>query len=225
MIPVASPPTRPEEVAPEFPVFPLTGALLLPGGKLPLNIFEPRYLAMVEDALAGGRVIGMIQPEPGRPATPTGPALYGVGCLGRLSSFSETEDGRYLITLNGLWRFRLAGEAEMRRGYRRVHGDFAPFRAVDTAPPPEAVAFDRDALLAALRAYFQTRGFDANWDAIGEMPDDALVSTLAMACPFDPAEKQALLEAPTLADRATILLALLRMGAHVAPDAPHRTLS
>ena len=149
---MAKSPARPEEVAPEFPVFPLTGALLLPRAKLPLNIFEPRYLAMVEDALAGGRVIGMIQPEPGRPATPTGPALYGVGCLGRLSSFSETEDGRYLITLNGLWRFRLAEEVEMRRGYRRVHGDFAAFREVDTAPPPEAVHFDRDAMLAALRA-------------------------------------------------------------------------
>lgn len=223
---MASPPTRPEEVAPEFPVFPLTGALLLPRGKLPLNIFEPRYLAMVEDALAGGRVIGMIQPEPGRPATPTGPALYGVGCLGRLSSFSETEDGRYLITLSGLWRFRLAGEVEMRRGYRRVRGDFAPFRAVDTAEPPESVPFDRDALLVALRAYFQARGFEANWDAIHEMPDDALVATLSMACPFDPAEKQALLEAHAPEDRAATLLALLRMGAHAPSDAPsRRTLS
>ena len=206
---------RLEDLPAEFAVFPLPGALLLPGGKLPLNIFERRYLAMFEDCLSEGRVVGMIQPDELRPATPSGPALYRVGCLGRLSSFSETDDGRMLVTLTGLIRFGVKVELEMRRGYRRVRGDLARFRAdLDGAPP--ARDLDRDALVDALRAYFATRGFDANWEAIDEMPDDALVSTLSMVCPFDPAEKQALLEAPDTTERAATLLTLLRMGAHAA---------
>lgn len=200
----------------EFPVFPLSGALLLPQGKLPLNIFEPRYRAMVEDALAAGRVIGMVQPDESRPGTPSGPALYRVGCLGRLSSFSETEDGRYLITLTGLARFAISVELEMQRGYRRVRADLARFRD-DLDAKPAAAAVDRDALTEALRSYFNARGFDANWDAIDELPDHALIVTLAMVCPFDPVEKQALLEAPKTTDLASTLLTLLQMGAH-APD-------
>jgi uncharacterized protein len=206
---------RLEDLATEFAIFPLPGALLLPGGKLPLNIFERRYLAMFEDCLSEGRVVGMIQPDELRPATPSGPALYKVGCLGRLSSFSETDDGRMLVTLTGLIRFTVKVELEMRRGYRRVRADLARFRAdLDEAPP--AGDLDRDGLIEALRAYFAARGFDANWEAIDEMPDEALVSTLSMVCPFDPAEKQALLEAPNTTDRASTLLTLLRMGAHTA---------
>ncbi len=202
----------------EFAVFPLSGALLLPRGKLPLNVFEPRYLRMVDDALSTGRVIGMIQPDPTRGDTPSGPALYRVGCLGRLSSFSETDDGRYLITLTGTSRFAVLVELELHRGYRRVRADVARFALdLDDAPTP---LLDRDDLLAALRAYFVAQGFDANWDAIEEMPDDALVTTLAMVCPFEPPEKQAILEAPTEADRAATLLALLRMGAHAADTGP-----
>ena len=204
-----------EDLPVEFPVFPLEGALLLPHGKLPLNVFEPRYLSMVEDALASGRVIGMVQPDAGRPATPNGPALYRVGCLGRLSSFSETDDGRYLITLTGVVRFASGVELEQRRGYRRVRADLARYRA-DLDAGLGGTPIDRGALVAALRAYFATRGFDANWDAINEMPDDALVVTLAMICPFEPAEKQALLEAPTPSERAATLLTLLRMGSHPA---------
>ncbi len=206
---------RLEDLPTEFPVFPLEGALLLPGGKLPLNVFEPRYLAMVEDALGSGRAIGMMQPDAGRPRTPNGPALYRIGCLGRLSSFSETEDGRYLITLTGLLRFVTGVELEQRRGYRRVRADLARYRD-DLAPGSSHAPIDRNALVAALRAYFGSRGFEANWDAIDEMPDDALVVTLAMICPFEPAEKQALLEAPAPSDRASTLLTLLRMGAHAA---------
>ena len=206
-------PPRLDDLPTEFAVFPLPGALLLPTGKLPLNIFERRYLAMIEDALASGRVIGMIQPDELRPSTPAGPALYRVGCLGRLSSFSESDDGRYLVTLTGLIRFTVSVELEMRRGYRRVRGDLARFRA-DLDHNPAAAMLDREELTGALRAYFTARGFDANWDAINEMPDDALVVTLAMVCPFDPAEKQALLEAATPADRAATLLTLLQMGAH-----------
>jgi len=195
-----------------FPVFPLTGALLLPRGRLPLNIFEPRYLALTEDALAAGRMFGMVQPDPQHPRLESGPALYRVGCLGRLSSFSETDDGRYLITLTGLCRFAIAQELSPRRGYRRVRAEFAPF-AADLAPP-DGPGFDREELLAALRRYFAHRGFDANWDAIGQMSDELLLITLAMVCPFEAAEKQALLEAPEQCDRAATLLALLRIDAH-----------
>ena len=200
----------------EFPIFPLAGALLLPGGKLPLNIFEPRYLAMVEDALAEQRCIGMIQPDDGRPDSETGPALYRVGCLGRLVSFSETDDGRYLITLAGVSRFDVVEELVTARGYRRVRGNFGRFTA-DLDERFQAALADRPALLTALRGYFEARGFDANWDVIESMEDDSLVTTLAMVCPFDPVEKQALLEAPPDGARAAALLALLQMGAHELP--------
>ena len=200
----------------EFAVFPLAGALLLPQGKLPLNIFEPRYLRMIDDALASGRMIGMIQPDTSRADTPSGPALYKVGCLGRLSSFSETDDGRYLVTLTGIVRFAVQVELELRRGYRRVRADVARFAAdLDTDPEPAAKG-SRESLLAALRAYFAAQGFDANWDAIEEMDEPGLVTTLAMVCPFEPPEKQAILEAPTPPDRLSALLALLQMGAHAA---------
>ncbi len=208
---MASPPRT---LPAEFPVFPLSGALLLPGGKLPLNIFEKRYLQMVDDALSAGRVIGMIQPDDSRAETPSGPALYRVGCLGRVSSFSETDDGRYLITLTGLIRFGVQVELEIVRGYRRVRGDLARFE-LDLGGGAQP-AIDRDRLLAALRSYFEAHGFDANWDAIDEMPDVALVNTLAMVCPFEAPEKQALLEAQTDAERAQTLLALLMMGVHDA---------
>ncbi len=211
-----------EELPDEFAVFPLEGALLLPKGRLPLNIFEPRYLAMTEDALAAGRMLAMIQPDPAARPTPNGPGLYRVGCLGRLSSFSETEDGRFLITLTGLIRFTLAGERAMRRGYRRVEGDYAGFSA-DLELEPRPIGVEREALLAALRGYFARRGFEANWDAIRRIPDGMLVVTLAMSCPFEPAEKQALLEAGTETERAIALLALLQMGAAVAPEIPPGT--
>lgn len=197
----------------EFPIFPLPGAVLLPGGRLPLNIFEPRYLAMIEDALGQGRVLGMIQPDASRPPAPSGPGLYRVGCLGRIASFSETDDGCFLITLAGLTRFSVSVELDMQRGYRRVRGDLARF-AGDLEPDSDGV--DRETMLRALRAYFTARGFNANWDAINEMPDGPLVSTLAMVCPFEPAEKQALLEAQGTAERSQALLALLEMGAHTA---------
>ena len=198
----------------EFAVFPLPGALLLPGGRLPLNIFEPRYLAMIEDALGAGRVIGMIQPDALRPTSPTGPGLYRVGCLGRITSFSETDDGRFLVSLAGVTRFAISVELEMQRGYRRIRADFGRF-AADLQGDPDEI--ERDTLLDALRTYFTVRGFEANWEAIEDMTNSMLVSTLSMVCPFEPAEKQALLEAPTTEERSKALLALLRMGAH-SPD-------
>jgi Lon protease-like protein len=210
--------TRLQDLPAEFPVFPLAGALLLPRGRLPLNIFEPRYVAMVEDSLGAGRMFGMIQPDPHGAEGETGPGLYRVGCLGRLSSFSETDDGRYQITLTGLIRFVVATEVAMGRGYRRVRGDFLPYHAdLEAAPGP--IGVEREALLTTLRGYFARRNFEANWDAVRRMDDAALVTTLSMICPFEPAEKQALLEAVTEADRAATLLALLQMGA-AATDAP-----
>jgi Lon protease-like protein len=209
---------RVDELPGEFPVFPLPGALLLPRGKLPLNIFEPRYLAMTEDALSLGRMFGMIQPDPTLPEGENGPGLFRVGCLGRLSSFSETDDGRYLITLTGVIRFAIASEIDMRRGYRRVVADFSAYHA-DLVLEPLPIGVQREDLLTALRGYFTHRGFDANWDAIKRLPDDMLVITLCMVCPFEPAEKQALLQAPSEAERASILLALLQMGA-MSQDTP-----
>jgi Lon protease-like protein len=205
----------------EFPIFPLTGALLLPQGKLPLNIFEKRYIAMVDDALGAGRMLGMIQPNPTQPKTERGSTIYHVGCLGRLTSFSETDDGRYLITLTGVIRYTVAEELAMRRGYRRVRADFGAY-AADCDADQHAAPLDRENLFASLRAYFASRGFDANWDAIREMPDDMLVITLCMACPFEAAEKQALLEAPLPADRVAALLALLAIDQHGSTGSDRR---
>ncbi len=206
-----------------LPVFPLAGALLLPHGKLPLNIFEPRYKAMVEDALADHRMIGMIQPDGSMPGADGAPALFGIGCAGRLSSFSETDDGRYLIALSGITRFDVKAELEMRRGYRRVTADYSRFTA-DLDPPPDHLP-QRGALLTALRAYFTANGFEAKWDAIDEMMDDELVTTLSMICPFDPVERQALLEADDAFARATTLTTLLQMGAHPGQQGDGRPLS
>ena len=203
-------PLSPAELPSTIPVFPLSGVLLLPRGTLPLNIFEPRYLAMTEDALATpDRLIGMIQPtEPERGEKP--PALYSVGCAGRIASFSETDDGRYLITLGGVCRFSVSEEVATMRGYRRVVPDFARWQA--DLGEPSATKIERDRMLAALKAYFTRTGMSADWNAITDSPDDRLVTTLAMFCPFEPQEKQALLECETLAERSATLIALLEMG-------------
>jgi Lon protease-like protein len=210
-------PTGLDTLPAEIAVFPLEGALLLPGGRLPLNIFEPRYLAMVEASLGNTRSFGMIQPDPMAPGGPTGPGLYRTGCLGRLSSFAETEDGRFLITLTGTIRFRIAEELALRNGYRRVRPDYTPF-AADLARPPAPASFDRGTLLEALRVYFRAKSIEANWEAIERLDDHALVTTLGMVCPFDPAEKQALLEAPDTTARATMLVAMLRMDSLPGPS-------
>ncbi|MBU8539455.1 LON peptidase substrate-binding domain-containing protein [Falsiroseomonas tokyonensis] len=202
----------------EIPIFPLGGALLLPGGRLPLNIFEPRYLAMTEDALAAGRFLGMVQPDPGLPRTELGSQTYRIGCLGRISSFAETEDGRYLISLTGVIRYRILEEVELRRGYRRArveYGDYGP-DLVQEGPPP---SIDRAGLLGALRPYFRARGIEANWEAVENTGDAMLVTTLSMLCPFEVREKQALLEAASVEDRAAMLVALMQMDSHgMAPE-------
>ncbi|MEQ8388729.1 MAG: LON peptidase substrate-binding domain-containing protein [Alphaproteobacteria bacterium] len=211
-----------EELPDILPVFPLAGVLLLPGGKLPLNIFEPRYLNMVSDALAGPRLIGMIQPKLSRGEAGLGdfnPPLYAMGCAGRITSFAETEDGRYMITLTGLCRFRTIGELSPRDGYRRVTPDWGPYRA-DMIEPRERVAeeIDRARLLKAIRAYFRVKEIKTDWEAVEGSETVHLVNTLAMSCPFDPPEKQALLEAEDFRHRAEIAIALLEMGAAETED-------
>jgi Lon protease-like protein len=203
----------------EVPIFPLSGALLLPEGRLPLNIFEPRYLAMVEDSLAAGRMFGMVQGDPSLPKAGGDSQLFRIGCLGRLTSFAETEDGRFLITLTGVVRYRIVEEIAGRRGYRRVRADYGDFAGdLDLGRP--APQIDRGALLGALRPYFRARGIEANWEAIEQTGDAMLVTTLCMVCPFEVREKQALLEAPAPGDRARMLIALMEMDSHgMAPDA------
>lgn len=204
-----------EELPQIVPVFPLPGALLLPRGRLPLNIFEPRYLAMVRDAMAGNQLIGMIQPrgiaEEGIHPVPDDARLYGTGCVGRISSFSETEDGRYTITLTGLCRFDVAREIEGRGGYRRVLADYGAYHG-DLAPAENQVP-GRERLLGALRAYFEREGVAADWTAVTASGDEPLVTALSMICPFGPEEKQALLEAPTIGRRTELLAALIEMAA------------
>jgi Lon protease-like protein len=192
-----------------LPIFPLTGVLLLPRGRLPLNIFEPRYLAMTRDALAGERLIGMVQPsDPG--ASGSNPPVYPTGCAGRIISFAETEDGRFLITLTGTCRFRIREELPLLDGYRRVVPEWREF-ARDLESEDEA-GFDRDRLMRSLRAYFQQHQISADWDAVTSVPGDRLVTSIAMTCPFEPSEKQALLEAPDLDERARLLTAIVEMA-------------
>jgi uncharacterized protein len=195
-----------------LPIFPLTGALLLPGGRLPLNIFEPRYLAMIESAMGERRMIGMVQPLEGQ-GDAGEPPVYRTGCAGRIISFSETEDGRYLITLAGIARFDVAHELPREAAFRRVVPDWQRYRG-DLAAQPSDGAVDRPRFLAALKRFLERYEIAADWSAISGMPADRLVTTIAMACPFAPSEKQALLEAGDDADRARLLAALIEMAVH-----------
>ncbi|MBV9550540.1 MAG: LON peptidase substrate-binding domain-containing protein [Alphaproteobacteria bacterium] len=202
------------------PLFPLTGVVLMPRGALPLNVFEPRYLKMVDDVLKGDRLIGIIQPTE-NPDTVLRPALSAVGTVGRMVSFRETEDNRYLITLAGLCRFRLQGEVGRETAsdapYRIGICDFALF-AGDMAEPG-AADFPRQRLLSALKDYLNTRDLKADWKSVTTAPPDALVNALSMMCPFEPAEKQALLEAPGFSERVDTLVAILEMaGAGSGPQ-------
>ncbi|MFK4058822.1 LON peptidase substrate-binding domain-containing protein [Brevundimonas sp. NPDC046655] len=197
-----------------IPVFPLPGSILLSRGQLPLNVFEPRYLNMVDDAMAGDRVIGLIQPIGGLGVQPP---LARVGCAGRITSFNETSDGRYLITLTGICRFNVASELQVKTPYRQVRADFAPFEADLRAPDP-AADFDRHGFLDALRPYLEHRGLNVDWDTAEAAPQEALINSLAMALPFEAPEKQALLEAETLDARAEALTALLRIEAAANDD-------
>lgn len=199
-----------EELPATIPVFPLPGVLLLPGGRLPLNVFEPRYLNMTRDALATDRLIGMIQPHASAPASAAAPPLFQVGCAGRITQFAETDDGRFLISLTGVCRFVVEEEMASMRGYRRVVADWGPYRT-DLEDDADA-GLDREVLVTTLRRYFDVQGISADWDTIQDTPEDRLVTTLAMVCPFEASEKQALLETATLKERSSMLMALLTMA-------------
>ena len=190
-------------------VFPLPGALLLPRGQMPLNIFEPRYLAMIDDALRSGhRLIGMIQPDPAHPGRDQNkPHLFQIGCLGRLTQFAESGDGRYLIQLTGVSRFRIEEELPVETLYRQCRVTFQPF-ADDFKARKGEDEVDRKALLRALSSFLKANNLKADWDGIENAPNEALVNALAMMSPYDAAEKQAMLEAPDLKTRAEILIAV-----------------
>jgi Lon protease-like protein len=198
-----------EQLPKPLAIFPLSGALLLPGGKLPLNVFEPRYLAMTQDALKGDRMIGMVQPREGQDKIAV-PELFRLGCVGRITSFSETDDGRYQIVLSGLCRFEIAEEIEPQNGYRRVVPDYSRYYG-DFKEAADGV-IDRKRLMQVLRAYFKIQKIQADWKAIEGASDERLVTTLAMVCPFEPSEKQALLQSQDLRERGRVMTALFEMA-------------
>jgi uncharacterized protein len=195
-----------------IPIFPLPGALLLPRSKLPLHIFEPRYLAMLDACMATPtRLIGMTQPLPVPPGGDSG-RLHSIGCAGRLTAFSETEDGRYMITLTGISRFRIRTEEEPgQTPYRRMRVDWTGFER-DLGKVERDPAMDRDGFLRLLGRYFEAVSLSTDWSSLKEADDERLVNALAMLCPFQPEERQALLEAPSLATRRETLVMLMEFA-------------
>jgi len=210
-----------------MPVFPLNGALLLPRGHLPLNIFEPRYINMVTDALGQDRIIGMIQPRPDPQndyfMDPDHPPIFSTGCAGRITAFSETDDGRFLITLTGVCRFNVIEELPGNDGgYRTVNGDFAPWKD-DLAFPADDRPINRDRLRMALEAYFSQHSLRSCWDTLADSDDEMLITTISMGCRLSPLEKQALLECTTLYDRGDMLTTLLEMAIYGDPKQAQRS--
>ncbi|PHQ85196.1 MAG: ATP-dependent protease [Thalassobium sp.] len=192
-----------------IPVFPLPGALLLPRSRLPLHLFEPRYLAMLDDVLKSpARLIGMIQPFDGPHGTSK---LHSIGCAGRVTAFSETEDGRYMITLSGASRFRILKEVEGFTPYRRCDVSWEGFGR-DLGPDEKDPGFDRAKLMALLERFFEERGLSTDWDSMKEADDELLINSLSMLCPFDSEDKQALLEAPSLTTRRETLFTLIEFA-------------
>lgn len=210
---------KPADLPQTIPVFPLQGAILFPRGVLALNIFEPRYLNMIDDALGGHRLIGMIQPATGEERAAT-PELADVGTIGRITTFSETDDGRYLVTLTGVARFTLNGELTVATPYRQALVSFDDF-AADFAPASER-NIDRPSLMQSLRTYAGLHGFQVDWDSVDQAPTETVINVAAQICPFDAAAKQALLEAPTLDERCRALIALLEWD--VASDDQQRPM-
>ncbi len=206
---------RAVELPQVIPVFPLDGTVLLPGGELPLRIFEPRYLNMIDDAMAADRIIGMIQTTGGEKSRPN---LAQVGCAGKITSFNEASDGTYLITLTGVCRFALDGELTVLTPYRQVRAAFGPF-AVDLSDEDDGGEVFEDSRFArALKLYLNRQNLAIDWRSAAVAPLDSLVNSLAMGLPFSPAEKQALLEAPSLVERTEILTTLLEIDAQNRDD-------
>jgi len=204
----AGPHRKAQDLPQVISIFPLDGALVLPHAQLPLRIFEPRYLNMIDDAMASERMIGMVQTRAG--GEPERPRLARVGCLGRVTSFAETTDDCYLITLTGVCRFEVGEELPMRLPYRQIQARYADFET-DLRPPVDDDGFDRVRFLMALKPYLERRQLDVDWEAAKTAPSEALVNSLAMLLPFDVAEKQALLEAATLVERREALIALMEI--------------
>jgi Lon protease-like protein len=201
----------PADLPKVIPVFPLPGALLLPRGQMPLNIFEPRYLQMVDDAFRDGhRLIGMIQPDVTHSYSNERPALFKVGCVGRVTQLAESGDGRYILELTGVARFKVLEETTVLTPYRQCRVDFAAF-ADDFIARKGEEDVDRKALLGALTQFLKANQLKVDWEGIESAPNEALVNALAMMSPYGPAEKQALLEAPNLKTRAEILIAVTEM--------------
>jgi uncharacterized protein len=198
----------PDDLPGVIAVFPLPGALLLPRGQMPLNIFEQRYLIMIDDALRGTRLIGMIQPDPAHPGPDKNkPHLFSVGCVGRITQLAESGDGRYLIQLTGIARFRVAEELPVDTPYRQCRVAYRPFANDFVARKGEGEV-DRKTLLRTLADFLKANNLKADWAGIENAPNEALVNALAMMSPYGAAEKQALLEAPDLKTRAEILVAV-----------------
>ena len=202
--------SNPDQLPATIPVFPLAGALLLPRGDMPLNIFEPRYLAMVDDALRGHRLIGIIQPLPEASESAKAPPLFPVGCVGRITQFAEAGDGRVFVVLTGVARFRVVSEVLAMTQYRQCAVDYQPF-ASDFTPRAGEEAVDRKAVLAALKQFAKSTNQEVDWKSINEAPNEALVNALSIMSPFGPKEKQALLEAGDLKTRADVLVAITEM--------------
>jgi uncharacterized protein len=199
-----------DELPEILPLFPLSGALLLPRGELPLNIFEPRYVAMVDDAVAGKRLIGIIQPLPNGDGATATPRLFQIGCAGRLTRFAETGDGRYLITLTGVARFRIREELAVETPYRQFRVGYDGFQA-DLLPGAGENAVDRESMVAMLRNFAEYSKLEVDWASIDAAPTETLVNALAMMSPFGANEKQALVEAIDLKTRAETLIALAKL--------------
>lgn len=196
-----------------LPIFPLNGVLLLPCGHLPLNIFEPRYIAMVDDALRSNRLIGMVQPKNINHETgPDDIDIFTTGCAGKITEFSETTDGRYLITLTGICRFNIKEELPLQNGYRKIRPHWTPF--ISDLEPAGHVDMDRNRLKMLLKEYFSIQELSCDWDMIEDIADDKLISCLSMICPFEPREKQALLEAPCCQERIRLFLTMLEIAIH-----------
>src|SRR5246500_1461365 len=201
----------PADLPEVIPVFPLPGALLLPRGQMPLNIFEQRYLAMVDDSFRDGhRLIGMIQPDVTHSRNEERPTLFNVGCVGRLTQRAEPGDGRYILELTGVARFKVVEEMTVLTAYRQCKVDYFPFIDDFTARKGEG-AVDREALLAVLSDFLKANNLKVDWEGIESAPNEALVNALAMMSPYGPAEKQAMLEAPDLKTRAEILIAITQI--------------
>jgi uncharacterized protein len=198
---------HPDELPVVFPIFPLAGALLLPRGELPLNVFEQRYIAMIDDALKSHRIVGMIQPDPEAGTGTSMPALFSVGCAGRITQLAETGDGRYLVTLTGIARFKIVEEIAGSAPYRQCRTDFTPF-SVDFSPCAGEDQVDRNGVLRTLRDFAETNHLQVDWNSIHNAPNEALVNALSMMSPCSPKEKQALLEARDLKGRADVLVAI-----------------